>query len=64
MTRVRRGGYVFAAWQGDHEPRHVHVFRDGALVAKWDLERAICMSGRASRRVRNLIGQLKREGLL
>ena len=25
-------------WIGDHSPRHVHVYRDGKLVAKWDLE--------------------------
>ena len=25
MGKVRRGGYVFEWWIGDHPPRHVHV---------------------------------------
>lgn len=38
MGKVRRGGYVFFTWKGDHGPKHVHVYRDGALVVKWDCE--------------------------
>jgi hypothetical protein len=26
MGKVRRGGYLFIWWLGDHDPRHVHVF--------------------------------------
>lgn len=26
MGKVRRGGYLFIWWKGDHDPRHVHVF--------------------------------------
>jgi hypothetical protein len=25
MGRIRRGGYIFEWWAGDHPPRHVHV---------------------------------------
>ena len=25
MGKVRRGGYVFEWWIGDHPPRHIHV---------------------------------------
>jgi len=25
MGKVRRGGYIFEWWIGDHLPRHVHV---------------------------------------
>jgi hypothetical protein len=32
VPKVRRGGYVFVSWVGDHSPRHVHVYRDGKLV--------------------------------
>jgi hypothetical protein len=64
VTRIRRGGYVFITWKGDHAPRHVHVFRDDALVAKWDLKRGVSMFGDAPRRVRDLIDELEREGLL
>ena len=38
MGKLRRGGYIFMAWKGDHPPRHVHVYRDGKLVVKWDLD--------------------------
>lgn len=64
VSKIRRGGYVFIAWTGDHEPRHVHVYRDAVMVVKWDLENDIAMRGRASARVRELIAELKREGLL
>jgi hypothetical protein len=26
MGKIRRGGYLFLWWIGDHAPRHVHVF--------------------------------------
>lgn len=64
MGKTRRGGYVFVTWKGDHAPRHVHVYRDGKLVVKWDLENERVMKGRASRRVLALIGELASEGLL
>ena len=38
MSKIRRGGYIFVTWKGDHSPRHVHVYRDGTLIVKWDLD--------------------------
>lgn len=64
MTKLRRGGYVFVTWKGDHSPRHVHVYRDGRLVVKWDLEGSRAIAGRAGVRTRRLIEALVREGLL
>jgi hypothetical protein len=64
MARFRRGGYVFVTWIGDHEPRHVHVFRDGKLVVKWDLDNDLPMEGSASARIRRLIEDLRSEGKL
>ncbi len=64
MPRIRRGGYVFVSWKGDHAPRHVHVYRGGRFVLKWDLDRDRVMKGRTSRRVRELIAGLRAEGLL
>lgn len=64
MGKVRRGGFVFVTWKGDHEPDHVHVYRDGKLVVKWDLEHGAAMKGRATRRVLRLITELREEGLL
>jgi len=64
MPKIRRGGYVFLAWKGDHLPRHVHVYRNGVFILKWDLESARLMVGKPSRRVVELIRELESEGLL
>ena len=64
MSKVRRGGYVFVTWKGDHAPRHVHVYRDGVLIVKWDLENRKPMVGKVTRRIRVLLEQLEFEGAL
>jgi hypothetical protein len=64
MGKVRRGGYVFVTWAGDHTPRHVHVYGNGKLVVQWDLENAKPMKGRPSQRVLELIQELAKEGKL
>ena len=64
MGKIRRGGYVFVTWIGDHSPYHVHVYRDRKLVLKWDLENRVPMQGAPSRRVLDLIEELRKEGLL
>jgi hypothetical protein len=64
MGKLRRGGYIFVTWKGDHSPRHVHVYRDGKLVVKWDLDNGKPMRGDASKRVVELIEELDSEGLL
>jgi Domain of unknown function (DUF4160) len=64
MGKVRRGGYVFLTWKGDHSPRHVHVYRGGKLVVKWDLDNWQPMRGRASARLLRLIRRLEDEGAL
>ena len=64
MGKLRRGGYIFVWWAGDHPPKHVHVYRDGKLVVKWDIDNAKPMRGSAPRRVIKLIKELAAEGLL
>lgn len=64
MSRIKRGGYVFVDWIGDHSPKHVHVYRDGRLVVKWDLEAWQPMEGEAPARVRKYLEELVKEGLL
>ena len=64
MGKIRRGGFIFITWKGDHPPRHVHVYRDGALVLKWNLEDKMPMKGKPSRRVLQLINELDAEGRL
>jgi hypothetical protein len=58
------GGYIFFYWISDHPPRHVHVYRNGKLVVKWDLDNRRAMRGRISRRILKLIEELESEGML
>ena len=64
MGKVRRGGYMFITWKGDHPPGHVHVYRYGKLVVKWDLDNRKAMRGKISRRTLELLEELQSEGLL
>jgi hypothetical protein len=64
MGKLRRGGFVLVTWKGDHPPRHVHVYRNGKLIVKWDLDNRKPMKGQATRRVRKLLEELEAEGLL
>jgi hypothetical protein len=64
VGKLRRGGFVFITWKGDHPPRHVHVYRDGVLIVKWDLDNRKPMKGTASRRILTLIAELESEDLL
>jgi hypothetical protein len=64
VGKYRRGGYVFITWKGDHPPRHLHVYRDGTLIVKWDLDSQRAMKGAATRRILELIRELEAEGRL
>jgi len=64
MPKVRRGGYIFVAWVGDHGPRHVHVYRDGKLIVKWDLDNWQPMKGRTTARITKILKELVEEGTL
>jgi hypothetical protein len=61
--RVRRGGLVFVWWIDDHAPL-VHVYRDGKLVVKWDLDNWKATKGEASAALLDLIATLVAEGVL
>lgn len=64
MGKTRRGNYIFVTWKGDHSPRHVHVYKDGKLVVKWNLEDRVPMKGRPTARLLELIAELELEGIL
>jgi hypothetical protein len=64
MTKIRRGNYLLLTWKADHSPRHVHVYKDGKLVVKWDLIGQRPMKGAASRRLMKIIRELYEEGML
>ena len=54
----------FRLVEGRSPPRHVHVYRDGKLLIKWDLDNKKAMKGRAMRRIVDLIEKLESEGIL
>jgi len=64
MSKIRRGGYVFLTWFGDHSPRHVHIYRGDQLVLKWDLDNGKPMEGNLSSKLLELIHELEDEGKL
>lgn len=64
MGRVRRGGYLIDWWIGDHSPKHVHVYRNGAFVAKVEIPGMLLLSGRMNRRLRRILQELVEENLL
>lgn len=65
MGRVRRGGYIFEFWVGDHPPRHVHILKDRKLIARVELdEQLTVMEGRIDRRIREMLKRPVKEGLI
>ena len=62
MGKVKRGGYVFLSWIGDHSPKHVHVYMNGKLIVKWDIENNMAMKGSATRAILKYIEELIQEG--
>jgi len=64
VGKIRLGGYIFISWKSDHPPRHVHVYREGRLIVKWDLDNDRPMRGSASRAIVELIRVLQSGGRL
>jgi hypothetical protein len=66
MGKVRRGGYMFIWWIGDHRPRHVHVFdKNSKLITRVNLETMTSMdTPEVSERILELIRELISEGRL
>jgi hypothetical protein len=61
---IGRAGTSSSRGKAIHPPRHVHVYRDGRLIVKWDLDNQKAMKGAATRRILELIAELEAEGLL
>ena len=62
MGRVRQGGYLIEWWIGDHNPKHVHVYRDGRLVAKVEVPGLLVLTGKMGRRLQRILERLIEEG--
>ena len=66
MGEIRRGGFMFLWWIGDHSPRHVHVFdKNGKLITRVNLETMEPMDiPTVDRRILEIIRELRDEGRL
>ena len=66
MGKVRRGGYIFEWWLGDHPPRHVHISdSDGNLLGRVVAETLTPLDDwTPPRKVLEIIRQLQQEGRL
>jgi len=66
MGKIRRGGYMFIWWVGDHAPPHVHVFdKNGKLITRVNLDTMRPMDiPRVSPKILDLIRDLRLEGRL
>jgi len=66
MGKVRRGGFMFLWWIGDHAPHHVHVFdKNGKLITRVNLETMEPMDiPSVDRRILEIIRELRDEGRL
>jgi len=64
MGRVRRGGYIFIWWIGDHPARHVHVCdNDGKIITRVNLDTMEPMDmAKIDQKIVDLINELRKEG--
>lgn len=60
----KRGGYVIRLYANDHPPIHVHVFKDGVLVARYDLQNGRFMPGSEKRHFGRITKALRDAGLI
>ena len=66
MGKIRRGGYMFLWWIGDHSPHHVHVFdKNGKLITRVNLDTMQPMDiPKVESKILVLIRELQDEGRL
>ena len=66
MGRIRRAGYIFVWWIGDHEPRHIHVFdKNERIITRVNLDTMQPMDiPKIERKIVELIRELQHEGRL
>lgn len=63
MGKIRRGNYEIISRVVDHG-NHIHVYKDGRQILKWDLDDHSVLEGKLTRRLRKIIKCLIQEGKL
>ena len=54
---------MIVMYQADHPPKHVHIFRDNALLDRYDLEHGCFMDGTVGKHERRALTALESAGL-
>jgi hypothetical protein len=64
MGKIRRGGYVFEWWIGDHPPLHIHVSdSNGKILGRVRLDTKKSIDAwKAPRKVIEIIEELQQTG--
>lgn len=63
MPTWKLGGYEFRLYEGDHPPLHLHVFKDGRQLDRFDLENQEFMDGTVGRHQGRVLKALRALGL-
>jgi hypothetical protein len=58
VGRRKRGGYIFETYAGDHPPYHVHIYRGGEFIGRFDIENQRPMDGDLPSRVLRFLEEL------
>ena len=61
MGRIRRGGYLIEWWIGDHSPKHVHIYRDGRLIAKVEVPSLLVLTSTVNKKLRKILTDLMKD---
>ena len=64
MATWKAKGYVIRMYGSDHPPLHVHVFKDGREVARYDLEHGAFLAGSDPRHHGRILRALREVGLI
>lgn len=64
MSTWKSGGYIFRIYENDHPPLHVHIFKDGRLLDRYDLENGEFMDETVGRHRGRVIKAMKAVNLI
>ena len=62
MGRAKRGGYIIEWWMGDHDPKHVHVYKNNREIAKIAIPEIRPLNGKMNKKLKKVIQELLKEG--
>ena len=61
MGRIRCGGFLIEWWMGDHSPKHIHIYKDGRLIAKVQVPGLPLLKGSMNKKLRKILVELIQE---